>query len=133
MKITTDFGSYVKHKEQILQNALHYRDLSEVLAMLQYGEGTTNKSFAYLFDDQTLVGYCYIEHWYDQNKRPFKGTFGIYIDPYYRKLGASYQLVEALRTVLETNGLLGILIEVDPKALKIFQKVFGENYPIQPL
>ncbi|RJR10694.1 N-acetyltransferase [Candidatus Parcubacteria bacterium] len=121
LTVVTDFDCRIRYKSQILNNHLYNPD-GEILAMLEYDK-LTNKSVAYLLDYGAVVGFAYVEHFRHRD------SFGIFVHPAYRQKGLSYLLVERVRQVLETHGLLGKPIEVDPKALKIFQKIFGESYP----
>lgn len=131
--IVTDFGPFVRHKDQILQNQLHYPETSEVLAMLTYGEGFTDKSIAYLLDLGAVVGYAYVEHFQTTQHRDACGTFGIFIHPAYRNKRFSYQLIEAVRDEMQQRNLLGQPLEVDHKALPLIRKIFGEDYPLKEI
>lgn len=128
--ITTSFGPFVLHKEQILQHKLHSPENSEVLAMLTY-EGFTDKSISYLWDLETIVGFAYVEHFRATPRRIAYGTFGVFIRSDYRNKRFSYQLIEELKIMMTKKGLLGQPLEVSYKALPLIEKVFGLGYPLK--
>jgi len=128
--ITTAFGPFVKHKDQILQNKLHSQENSEVLAMLTY-EGFTDKSISYLWDLDILVGFAYVEHFRVTPHRIAYGTFGVFIHPDFRNKRFSYQLIEAVMDIMNQKGLLGQPLEVSNKALSLIKKIFGPTYPLK--
>lgn len=131
--ITTSFGPFVFHKDRILLNKLHHVENSEVLSMLMYGEGFTDKSIAYLLDQGNVVGYAYVEHFCATQYRIAYGTFGIFLHPEYRNKRFSYQLIEALRDVIHHHKLFGQPLEVGYKALSLVRRVFGDDYPIKEI
>lgn len=124
ISIVSEFGSNIRFKQQILSNRLHLNpENSEIIAMLTYW-GSTNKSIAYLLDYGAVVGFAYVEHYMS------KGTFGMYVHPDYRGHGYATELAIVVREVMEDHGYADQPLEVTERALSIFWRVFGDEYPI---
>ena len=130
MHIETDFSPFVKYKSLVVKNQLHNlgEGSSAVLSMLQYGEGYTDKSFAYLIGDYGLLaGYAYIEHFANH------GEFGVFVHPNYRNSGFAKQLAKSVQQVISKSKYSGQPLDVARAALPIFKQAFGDDYPISDI
>lgn len=124
LTVITDFDLVVKHKPQIFQHRLHNDpETSEVVSMLE-NDGITEKSIAYLLDFGAVVGFVYIEHLEGY------GVFGMYIHPDYRNQGYATLLASHVKEIAEQHGYENQPLEVSPPAMRIFKRVFGDDYAV---